>query len=129
MEYTDVYKNGLPNLPLDHKKKQTGCYIIRNRFTKSIEYVGFSGSDLYKTIYRHFQSWKDSKQKRVVFDKSGYQVKIIFATKEKAKYLEKYLVLKLKPLQNDDKFQYFISDVEETKAEKVFKKENETYPF
>ena len=41
--------------------EKSGIYIIKQN--GKIVYVGQSGYNLYKTMYRHFQSW-DSRQKR-----------------------------------------------------------------
>lgn len=42
-------------------EKSCGVYIIRDKGSKSVLYVGSSKSRLYDTITRHFQSWKRKK--------------------------------------------------------------------
>lgn len=93
-------KQGKTNFP--HTINKSGVYLIAN--TKNeIVYIGYSGSNLYKTMYRHFQSWEDKTQVRAVFPKRGYKIRIVLAPKSKAMKLEKALILKYKPKGNPDK--------------------------
>lgn len=96
--YPYVVKNNKlkPNLRLNAKKFNTGIYLIKDLKTNKILYVGYSGSNLYKTMYRHFQNWSSSKQYRAVFKKSGVKIRIIFTSPKKAQSLEKYLIRKYK---------------------------------
>lgn len=116
--------NGKPNIKsLDYKKKQSGVYFIKNN-KEEIVYVGFSSTNLYKTIYRHFQTWNDNrpnevKEKRYVYPKE-YKVRILFTTPEKATILEKYLIKKMQPRDNREKYiNYFQSQSDEKKAVQV----------
>lgn len=85
-------------------KKQIGVYFLKEG--EQIIYVGYSGSQLCKTIYRHFQTWNDSQQERFVYDPQKIKVRIIFLNdKKRAEVLEKYLVKKLKPRDNKQKFE------------------------
>jgi hypothetical protein len=43
-------------------KAKAGVYVIRERDTREIVYVGSSSGSLYGTLTRHFQSWRRSKQ-------------------------------------------------------------------
>ncbi len=91
---------GKPNIKLlNPKGNQSGVYFVKNN-AGEIVYVGYSESNLYKTIYRHFQSWNDKTQRRATFPKS-YKVRIIFTTPKRAALLEKYLISKFKPKDND----------------------------
>ena len=91
---------GKPNLKvLSASLKQSGVYFVKDN-KDTIVYVGYSESNLYKTIYRHFQSWNDKTQRRATFPKS-YKVRIIFTTPKRAALLEKYLISKFKPKDND----------------------------
>lgn len=64
-----------PNLPhLTTTEKQAGVYLIKSNRTGKIVYVGYSENQLYKTIYRHFQKWKDIQRKvktRFTYSKDG----------------------------------------------------------
>ena len=39
-----------------------GCYIIRDKRTQKVLYVGSSRNRLYSTVTRHFQQWKRRKK-------------------------------------------------------------------
>lgn len=92
-------------------KNVPGVYMIYKG--KKLLYVGFSGSNLYKTMYRHFQVWNDKQQQRIKFKKSGYKVRIIFCTAAQAQRLETYLIQKLKPKFNKLQYQ---ADFEQAKS-------------
>lgn len=112
-----------PALPfLDYKKQQSGVYLIKSERSGKIIYVGYSQNSLYKTIYRHFQTWKDSsrsKIERFTYNKEGYQVRIIFTTPARAAILEKYLIQKLKPRDNDFKYELYLTSSQEQRAEEI----------
>ena len=97
-------KNGKlkPSLQILNKRFNTGVYLIKQG--SEIIYVGFSGSNLHKTLYRHFQTWNDRAQERKVFKKTGYKIRVIFCPTSKAYKLEKLLIEKYKPKHN--KLQY-----------------------
>jgi hypothetical protein len=111
-----VKKNGIlkPNLKLLSEQFKTGVYFIRNKKTNKILYVGFSGYNLYKTIYRHFQSWQDRRQYRATFDKKNtdYQLQIIFCKPKQAQRLEEYFIKKYKEIgqASFNNYQYTTKD-------------------
>lgn len=85
-------------------KSTCGVYIIRSKQTKDILYVGYSGQkggQLEKTLYRHFQSWEDKKQRRVTFaSKTAYEVMLILHPNCQMNWqLEQYYIQTLKPKQ------------------------------
>lgn len=43
-------------------KNVRGCYVIRDRATKRVLYVGSSKHALYATVTRHFQQWRRNKK-------------------------------------------------------------------
>ena len=96
-------ENGKPSLKILNKKFSTGVYFIKSKRTGKIIYIGFSSSNLYKTIYRHFQTWNDSRD-RIVYNKTGYQVRIIFTPPKRAAELERYLINKMQPADNVQKY-------------------------
>lgn len=71
-----------------------GVYIFRKNGV--IKYIGYSGKNLYKTMYRHFQKWEDS-QYRAVFKKNEVEVRIIETTEQQAPRVERFLIRKFKP--------------------------------
>ncbi|MEL7532348.1 MAG: GIY-YIG nuclease family protein [Bacteroidota bacterium] len=80
-------------------KAQCGVYIIRSKKTKKILYVGYSASQLYKTLYRHFQDWRKSSQYRAEYrDADKYEVMIILTRScLNAANLEQFYINKLGP--------------------------------
>lgn len=67
-------------------------------------YVGYSGTDLYKTLYRHFQEWNDRKAERVTYFKRmsqrSYTVRIVYCTPLQAYKLESGLIKMYEPRDN-----------------------------
>ena len=121
-------KNGKTAFPESQKKK--GVYIIK--IDGKIAYIGMSGYNLYKTLYRHFQSWNDKTQKRISYvdllnSKSKILVRIIYTnTVSQAANLERALILKYKPTDNPDKLELF--DELATQRQKTeVKKQEEIY--
>jgi hypothetical protein len=95
-------KNKL-TLPSKYYNK-AGVYIIRSKQTKKPVYVGYSSNNLKRTLYRHFQTHNDRYQQRFVYDKNKYEVKIYRTGSRTANRLEKFLIDKLKPKNNKDKY-------------------------
>src|ERR1017187_9878122 len=81
-------------------KLKAGVYIIKDKRNDEITYVGYSGSNLYKTLLRHFQSWPDKKQKRVEYNRHNYLVRIVMAPPGKVEKLELALIHKYQPIDN-----------------------------
>ena len=96
--YNRAYKkNGKTSYPETINK--IGVYLVKD-LKNNIVYVGFSQNNLYKTMYRHFQSWNDEKQYRAVFPKD-YKIRVVLTnTKKRAKGLEAKLILKHRPKFN-----------------------------
>ncbi|MEM6342532.1 MAG: GIY-YIG nuclease family protein [Bacteroidota bacterium] len=80
-------------------KAKCGVYVIRSKRTKKILYVGYSGSQLYKTLYRHFQDWRKSNQYRAEYrNPNQYEVMVILTQScVNASALEQYYINKLEP--------------------------------
>lgn len=126
-------------------KEQSGYYKqtpAQRRSNKgSIVYVGKSGTQLYKTILRHFQTWTDSEQKRIVYNKAKvkknrYTIKVIFAPASKINTLENQYINYYLPRDNKNKIELllFPKEVEffertlTAKAESIPEREEEA-PF
>ena len=88
--------NGKTNFKL----KKSGVYLIYKN--DILRYVGFSKNNVYKAMYRHFQSWNDRTQQRVVYNNlKGIKVRVIYTNTPKQAYdLEKACIIKLKPKDN-----------------------------
>lgn len=84
---------------------KSGVYII---FKKGlIDYVGYSGTDIYKTLYRHFQKWNDKTQVRVSYsDLKDITVRVIYTKDAKvAQRLENALIVRYRPEANPNKYE------------------------
>lgn len=106
------YKNGKPF----YTAKKSGVYLIFRNAT--LRYVGYSGYNVYKTLYRHFQSWNDPNQIRSVYSPTDQQIKVrvIYCNNTKAKKLESALIIKYQPIDNPDKLSNLIIDKNEKKV-------------
>ena len=73
-----------------------------------LRYVGFSATDIYKTMYRHFQSWDDMTQKRVVYKNlKDIKVRVVYCAPIQAAKLERALIIKYSPMDNPQKLLNF----------------------
>lgn len=111
-------ENGSTSFPL---RKQPGVYLIyRVKDTgygtdKELRYVGFSRTDVYKALYRHFQQWNDRqadagmREPRVVYKVRGtVKVRVVYCrTATQAAELEKALIIKHRPSDNPDKLDLY----------------------
>jgi len=96
-------KEGKANFPARNK---SGVYLIYKG--ENLSYVGHSKTDLYKTMYRHFQSWDDKTQVRVSYKNSTQcKVRVIYCSPMNAVKLEKALIIKYKPKDNPEKYDLF----------------------
>lgn len=96
-------------------QNKSGVYLVKSIRTGDIVYIGYSGSNIYKTMYRHFQSWNDPTQTRVTYPKKGYIVRVVLTTPKRAQWLERALILKYKPKDNPDKLELFQASKKEVK--------------
>jgi hypothetical protein len=90
-----------------------GVYIVYEG--KKIIYIGKSGTNVYRTMYRHFETWTDKTQQRVRFKElKNIRVRVTYTRNETlADKLESALILKYKhknPLLNVNTFDDFVSD-------------------
>lgn len=81
-------------------QNRPGIYIIYDG--EKIVYIGYSGTNLYKTMYRHFQKWNDRTQTRVTYrNLKDITVRVVYTTNaNQAAKLEKALIVKYKPTDN-----------------------------
>jgi excinuclease UvrABC nuclease subunit len=94
-------------------QNKPGVYMIYK--DEEIVYIGFSGTNLYKTMYRHFQKWEDSNQIRVTYSNlKNITVRVVYTiSKQHAFKLEKALIKKYKPKDNPSLY----NDYEPTTAD------------
>lgn len=109
------------------KIKSPGIYFIKNT-TGEICYIGFSGYNVEKTLFRHFQDWND-KHERITYDgRRNYKARIITTTKAKAAVIEKVLILKYRPKDNPLKYHaYKFSEHEKRTAKSVLKEQKKDF--
>lgn len=104
---------------------RSGVYIIKEN--DKIVYIGFSGTNLYRTLYRHFQRWNHKTQSvTTYFEKlkvKKYLVRVVLCTPTQAAKLEKALIIKHKPRDNREKYRAHKIDFEDKQI--IQKYENE----
>jgi excinuclease UvrABC nuclease subunit len=112
--------------PYDAKGKTTfpsrarsGVYLIFK--DEVLRYVGYSATDLYKTMYRHFQEWPDPRQVRIVYKNlKGIKVRVIYCTPAQAAKLERAIIIRHEPTDNPQKLLNFKMDAGETTVIKKY---------
>lgn len=85
-----------------------GVYLIY--VDDTVDYIGYSGKNLYKTLYRHFQSWNDPSQIRIVYTKQqkNITVRVVYTkTAAHAYRLEKALINKYSPKSNPTQYESY----------------------
>lgn len=107
-KFLPPYKeNGKTNFP--ETQNRTGIYIIKENGV--IVYVGKSGYNLYKTLYRHFQEWNHKWQRVTSYKnklkKNNYTVRVVYCTVKQANALEKKLIMRYQPRDNTEKYDLF----------------------
>ena len=84
-------------------RKKAGVYLIYRDNT--LLYVGYSGSDVYKAMYRHFQKWQDKKQIRITYNPETVKVRVIYCNNATtASRLETALIINKKPKDNPQQY-------------------------
>lgn len=98
--------------------KMAGVYLIKKG--AAVVYVGHSRYNLYKTLYRHFQTWNHSQEPVVTYAGRMKDIKVrIFVTSHTAvQKWEKYFINKYKDLDNITRPKYYKEDKD---AEPFFK--------
>lgn len=131
-------EEGRTNFPA---RNRPGVYLIYKesratpfgRSQNVLRYVGYSASDVYKALYRHFQIWNDrmaelgQRSERTVFKvRAGVKVRVIYCnTGHQAAELERALILLHKPTDNPDKLELY----EITKAGQELASEATASPY
>lgn len=110
-------KPGKTNFPAT--RNRSGVYLIKEN--AKLVYVGMSGSNLYRTLYRHFEAWTHSLQDVVTYQsrlkRHKYTVRVVFCTPAQALRLEKVLIIKNRPRDNSNKYQNHEIDFRDEKIE------------
>lgn len=97
---------------LSWTRGRSGVYVIFENRRRV--YIGHSTTNLYRTITRHFQNWDDPTQRRVTYagkiGSNTYHVAVIFTTPKQAESLERSLIIKHRPRDNDEKYAAYTAD-------------------
>lgn len=118
------YLNDKAQIPTTLK---SGVYLIKNKDNK-IVYIGFSNSQLYKTILRHFQKWED-KQYRATYERATHKIRVIICSPSKAADLEVFLINKFNPSDNFMKYKGFSKKIMKSALETLSEAQKNDYPF
>lgn len=111
-QYPPYAANGSTNFRYTSEKP--GVYMIYRN--ERLVYIGYSGNNLYRTMYRHFQRWSCKKCNLKWIGISYYSqmsshkftVRVCLTnTATQAANLEKALILKYQPADNKDKLQNY----------------------
>jgi len=108
--------------------------LIKSKQTGEIKYVGYSGNNIKRTLYRHFQQHNDTQQERYIFDRNKHLVRVIETTPTRAPQLEKYLISKYSPAANKNKYsnldpKNFEEDLKNAEIWNAFKTNVQDTPF
>lgn len=94
--YTDTGRTTFP------ARQRPGVYVIKK--AGRLRYIGYSRSDVYKALYRHFQAWNDSSrpEPRVVYrNLTDVRVRVIYTdSPAQASRLERALIIRFTPPDN-----------------------------
>lgn len=96
------YVNGKPRYKV---RQRPGVYLIFKN--NELRYIGYSSSDIYKTLYRHFQTWNDNKQVRIIYKSTDEKisVRVIYTnTAAQAAKLERALIIQYAPPDNPQQY-------------------------
>ncbi|MFT3700200.1 MAG: hypothetical protein QM831_44045 [Kofleriaceae bacterium] len=92
-------------------KDKAGVYLIRDRTTGELVYIGSSAGRLYQTLTRHFQSWRRFKSfwrgqygrghdPGLTYDRSSVEVAVRLTTSNDAIEEEMRLIARMSPRDN-----------------------------
>lgn len=105
---------------------KSGAYLIRDRNTKKILYVGKSHTQLQATIYRHFTKWDRPADNPGDFGYKWYrstanlEVRVIQCSPAQADRLELILITDLRPKDNSAKLKLIFEQQTTTVKEKSY---------
>ena len=99
-------------------QNKSGVYLIKEN--GSIVYVGYSKNNLYRTMYRHFETWNANQTVQTYNGKNGnYKCRVLLTTPAQAMKLETALIVKHQPRDNEKKLNNILSNAELNVLDKV----------
>lgn len=100
-------KTGRTTFPDTQNK--SGVYLIKEN--DKVVYIGMSTVNLYKTMYRHFEAWRHRTQQVVSYSNkmksNRYTVRVVLCTSLQAVKLERALIKKHRPRDNENKYSQY----------------------
>jgi len=103
---------------------KSGVYFIKNRNNEFL-YIGYSESDVYKTMYRHFQKWSSWQEVVTYYDRlEDIVCRVVYCTPKQAAALEKAAIRKFKP--SDNRYLY-LEDPNDRYENEAYRVYQETY--
>jgi excinuclease UvrABC nuclease subunit len=120
-KFLPPYKGlGKTNLPAT--KNRPGVYLIKEN--GKLVYIGMSGSNLYRTPYRHFEAWSHPYQEVTSYQSRlktrKYTVRVVLCTPAQAARLERALIIKHQPRDNDLKYKGYQLTIFDKKVENEY---------
>lgn len=101
--------NGRTSFPA---RQRSGVYLIFRG--PVLRYVGFSQTDVYKSLYRHFEQWNDASRSapRVTYGRGPLmRVRVVYTRNgSQAARLERALILRHRPPDNVVQYDAFVLD-------------------
>lgn len=118
-KYLPPYNPDQTKTTFGFTKNKSGVYLIKE--AGKIVYIGYSASNLYRTLYRHFQRWNHPYQRVISYSNpENYTVRVILCTAKQAFRLETFLINKYKPRDN-----YRQTEVENNQGAKEYEQVQE----
>ncbi len=103
---------------------RSGVYLVKEN--GKVVYIGMSKINLYRTLYRHFQAWSHSLQEVTTYQsrlkKNKYTVRVVLCTPSQAERLERALIIKNKPRDNELKYKGYQLKFTDIKVEHEYSK-------
>lgn len=131
MRYIPPYKANGKTQFRDSILDKSGVYLIKE--DDRLVYVGYSAKNLYKTLYRHFEQWNHSQQKVTSYAnrlrRKKYTVRVILCTPLQAERLERALVIRHKPRDNDQKYEQYRLELQDKTVVKQYEQTEVEVPF
>jgi len=121
-KFLPPYRDGRTSFPKTNKR--SGVYLIKEN--GKLVYVGMSKTNLYKTLYRHFETWSSKHQVVTTYvnklHRFNYTVRVIMTTPPQAIRLERALIKKYNPRDNSEKYKAYELDFYDRQTVKTFRK-------
>lgn len=112
--FTPYQKTGRTTFPDTQNK--SGVYLIKEN--EKVVYIGMSTVNLYKTMYRHFEAWRHRTQEVVSYRNkmasNRYTVRVVLCTALQSVKLERALIKKHRPRDNENKYSQYEITVSDT---------------